>query len=193
ADREAFPGVLTLAFEKTLDLAYGENPHQRAAYNAESGVRRHLLTMVEQLHGKELSFNNLNDLSAARLLLEEFALPACVIVKHANPCGLALAGSAEEVYTAALAADPVSAYGGIVVQDGDADVDDGEGMAVVCGELGVSHWGDMLFAWRVCKHVSSNAIVLARGLRTHGIGAGQTSRVHSVRIALAKARENGHE
>src|SRR5205823_7622461 len=114
ADREAFPGVLTLAFEKTLDLAYGENPHQRAAYYAESGVRRHLLSMVEQVHGKELSFNNLNDLSAARLLLEEFTLPACVIVKHANPCGVAVAGSAEDAYAAALAGDPVSAYGGVI-------------------------------------------------------------------------------
>ena len=90
AGREAFPPVFTPVFEKHLDLAYGENPHQRAAYYAERGVRTHLLARVEQLHGRELSFNNLNDLDAARLLVREFALPACVIVKHANPCGVAV-------------------------------------------------------------------------------------------------------
>ena len=88
--REPFPDSLVVSLEKELDLAYGENPHQRAAYYAERGVRRHLLSRVEQLHGKELSFNNLNDLSGARSLAREFALPACVIVKHANPCGVAV-------------------------------------------------------------------------------------------------------
>ena len=102
-------------FEKQLDLAYGENPHQSAAYYAERGARTHLLARVEQLHGRELSFNNLNDLNAARLLVREFALPACVIVKHANPCGVAVGASIEEAYEGALAADPLSAYGGVVV------------------------------------------------------------------------------
>ncbi|HEY8108198.1 MAG TPA: bifunctional phosphoribosylaminoimidazolecarboxamide formyltransferase/IMP cyclohydrolase, partial [Gaiellaceae bacterium] len=88
--REEFPDSLVVSLDKVLDLAYGENPHQRAAYYAERGVRRHLLSRVEQLHGKELSFNNLNDFSAARSLAREFALPACVIVKHANPCGVAV-------------------------------------------------------------------------------------------------------
>src|SRR5262249_59383394 len=97
------------------DLAYGENPHQRAAYYAERGVRRHLLSRVEQLHGKELSFNNLNDLAGARALAREFAVPACVIVKHANPCGVAVGATVEEAYDKALAADPISAYGGVVV------------------------------------------------------------------------------
>ena len=260
ADRDAFPEVLTISFRKVLDLAYGENPHQRASYYAEAGVRRHLLSQVERLHGRDLSFNNLNDLSAARLLLEEFALPACVIVKHANPCGVAVAGSADEAYAGALAGDPVSAYGGVIafnrpigaalaerlaeqfvevllapgyedaaldslrekpttrilvdrerrrrspgerdykrvlggllVQDRDGDVDDREGMVPVCGEPTETDWGDLLFAWRVCKHVSSNAIVIARGLQTLGIGAGQMSRVDAVRIALEKAREHGHD
>ena len=115
AGREAFPPVFTPVFEKQLDLAYGENPHQGAAYYAERGVRTHLLARVEQLHGRELSFNNLNDLDAARLLVREFALPACVIVKHANPCGVAVGASIEEAYEIALAADPLSAYGGVVV------------------------------------------------------------------------------
>ena len=115
SDRDAFPELLIPSFEKVTDLVYGENPHQRAAYYAEAGARRHLLSRVGQLHGRELSFNNLNDLSAGRMLLREFTLPACVIVKHANPCGVAVAGSIEEAYERALAADPLSAYGGVVV------------------------------------------------------------------------------
>jgi phosphoribosylaminoimidazolecarboxamide formyltransferase/IMP cyclohydrolase len=93
SEREAFPETLVVALEKVVDLSYGENPHQRAAYYAERGARTHLLSRAEQLHGKALSFNNLNDLSAGRLLVREFTLPACVIVKHANPCGVAIAAS----------------------------------------------------------------------------------------------------
>ena len=112
SDREAFPEGLIPTFWRERSLAYGENPHQRAAYYAEAGARRHLLSRVEQLGGKELSYNNLNDLSAARGLAEEFTLPACVIVKHANPCGVAVAGGIEDAYARALGSDPVSAYGG---------------------------------------------------------------------------------
>ena len=115
SDRETFPEGLIPTFWRERSLAYGENPHQRAAYYAEAGARRHLLSRVEQLGGKELSYNNLNDLSAARGLVEEFTLPACVIVKHANPCGVAVAAGIEEAYARALGSDPVSAYGGIVV------------------------------------------------------------------------------
>jgi phosphoribosylaminoimidazolecarboxamide formyltransferase/IMP cyclohydrolase len=260
ADREPFPETLVLPLKKVLDLSYGENPHQRAAYYAERGRRSHLLSRVEQLHGKALSFNNLNDLSAARLLAREFALPACVIVKHANPCGVGLGATAEEAYDKALASDPTSAYGGIVVlnrevegllgakladqfvevlfapaynedalaalrkrqntrilvdreqrgpdpsernykrvlggmlvQDPDSEVDDRAGWEVVCGAPDEQQWGDLVFAWRVCKHVSSNAIVLAKDLATIGIGAGQMSRVDSVHIALDKARLFGHD
>src|SRR5437764_2306275 len=137
-DRDTFPERLIPAFEKVLDLAYGENPHQRGAYYAELGARRHLLSQVEQLHGRELSYNNLNDLNGARLCSREFELPACVIVKHANPCGVAVAGSIEHAYERALAADPVSAYGGVVglhppVREGLAD-------------LRVEQCGEVLFA-----------------------------------------------
>ena len=258
--RESFPEGLIPTFWKERNLAYGENPHQRAAYYAEAGARRHLLSRVDQLGGRDLSYNNLNDLSAARQLVEEFTLPAAVIVKHANPCGVAVAGSIDAAYARALGSDPVSAFGGVVVlnrpvsaglaeqisaqfvevlfapgyedgaldvlrrkeavrildsterrtvqpderdyrrvvggllaQDRDIDVEDREGMVVVCGEPGEADWGDLLFAWRVCKHVTSNAIVIARELRTIGIGAGQMSRVDSVRIALEKAREHGHD
>jgi phosphoribosylaminoimidazolecarboxamide formyltransferase/IMP cyclohydrolase len=82
--------------------------------------------------------------------------------------------------------------GGLLVQERDSEVGDRHGMGAVCGEPGEAQWGDLLFAWRVVKHVSSNAIVLAKGLRTVGIGAGQMSRVDAVRIAVEKAREHGH-
>jgi phosphoribosylaminoimidazolecarboxamide formyltransferase / IMP cyclohydrolase len=242
------------------DLSYGENPHQRAAYYRELGARRHLLSEVEQLGGKELSYNNLADLEGARRVAREFTLPAAVLVKHANPCGVAVAATIEEAWEHALEADPVSAFGcvailnrpvsaalgariaehfvevllapgyddeavtalrtkkalrvlvsrerraetpgerdvkrvlgGLLVQERDADVADRETMEVVTGDVSEPQWGDLLFAWRVCKHVSSNAIVLARDLRTIGIGAGQMSRVDAVRIAVDKAREHGHE
>jgi phosphoribosylaminoimidazolecarboxamide formyltransferase/IMP cyclohydrolase len=259
-DIEALPDRLTLSFTKVADLRYGENPHQRGAFYAEDGARVHLLSRVEQLHGKELSLINLLDLSAARLALREFALPACVIVKHANPCGVAVAATIEEAYERALASDPVSAFGmacafnrpvspelgerlaerfidvlfapdyteaalaaltrkaavrilrdrerrglprserdykrvigGLLVQDRDADIDDREGMEIACGDPGEKTWGDLVFAWRVCKHVTSNAIVIAKDLATIGIGAGQTSRVDAVKIALDKASEHGHD
>ena len=258
--RTPFPERFIPTFRKVDDLSYGENPHQRAAYYAEDGARRHLLSRVEQLHGKQLSYNNLNDLSAARRLLGEFQLPAAVVVKHAQPSGVGVAASIDEAFAKAHDADPVSAYGmvlalnrpvseelgrelatkfvevviapdydqaglgamrekpatriladrerrladlgereykrvigGLLVQDGDREVDDRSGMELVCGEGSEELWGDLLFAWRVCKHVVSNAIVLAKDLRTIGIGAGQTSRVDASRIAIEKAREHGHD
>ena len=127
--REEFPDSLVVSLDKVLDLAYGENPHQRAAYYAERGARRHLLSRVEQLHGKELSFNNLNDFSAARSLAREFVLPACVIVKHANPCGVAVGATVEEAYDKALASDPTSAYGGVVVLNREVEAPLGEKLA----------------------------------------------------------------
>jgi phosphoribosylaminoimidazolecarboxamide formyltransferase/IMP cyclohydrolase len=257
---EEWPETLVPTFDRTLDLVYGENPHQGAAYYAERGRRTHVLSRVEQLAGQPLSFNNVNDLSAARLLIREFQHPACVIVKHANPCGVALSEEIEDAYRRALAADPVSAYGGVVVlnrpvsaelgealaghfidvlfapgydeqamealarkpsvrvlndterralveterdykrvlggllvQDRDWDLPDRELMKVVCGHVSDEQWLDLLFAVRVVKHVTSNAIVLARRGQTIGIGAGQMSRVDAVRIALEKARELGHE
>ena len=110
------PETLVPVFDRELELSYGENPHQRAAYYAERSARTHLLSRVEQCHGKPLSLNNLNDLAAARRLADALGdQPACVIVKHANPCGVAVADTIEEAYAKALAADPVSAYGGVVV------------------------------------------------------------------------------
>jgi phosphoribosylaminoimidazolecarboxamide formyltransferase / IMP cyclohydrolase len=247
------------SFVRTLELAYGENPHQAAAYYAERGARTHLLSFVAQHQGKPMSFNNLGDLSAGRLLVAELDQPACVIVKHANPCGVGIADTIDEAYAKALAADPLSAYGGVVVvnraltesladaladqfvevlfapayepsalerlatkaslrvleyteqrapdpderdyrrvlggllvQERDRGLESQEDMEIVCGDISQAQWDDLLFAWRVVKHVVSNAIVLARSGKTLGIGGGQTSRVDAVRIAVEKARERGH-
>jgi phosphoribosylaminoimidazolecarboxamide formyltransferase / IMP cyclohydrolase len=254
--REDFPPLMVRAFEKVLELPYGENPHQRAAYYAQVGTRTHVLSMVSQLGGKQLSFNNLLDLDSARLLLGEFEIPACVIIKHNNPCGVAVGTTAIESYQRAFATDPMSAYGGVIalnrrvdrqlaevlvgqfievlfargydddalevlstkpnmrilddrerraanmiephlrqvvggmlVQDRDADLEERAEMHVVSKRRpNENEWGELLFAWKVCKHVRSNAIVVSRDLATLGIGAGQMSRVDSVRFALDKAR-----
>ena len=114
AEREDdFPSQYTRSFEKVLDLTYGENPHQRAAYYAETGARTHLMSMVSKLHGKELSFNNLLDLDSGRRLIEEFELPAAAIIKHNNPCGAAVGATLEDAFDSALATDPQSAFGGV--------------------------------------------------------------------------------
>jgi phosphoribosylaminoimidazolecarboxamide formyltransferase/IMP cyclohydrolase len=111
---EDFPTQFPRSFEKVLDLSYGENPHQRAAYYMESGTRSHLLSMVSKLHGKELSFNNLLDLDSGRRLLEDFELPAAAIIKHGGPCGCAVGGSVTDAFERALATDRMSAFGGVM-------------------------------------------------------------------------------
>ncbi len=111
---EDFPPLFVRAFEKVLDLPYGENPHQRAAYYSQVGTRTHVLSMVSQLGGKEISLNNLLDLDAGRLLLAEFQIPACVIIKHNNPCGVAVTTTPLEAYQRAFACDPMSAFGGVI-------------------------------------------------------------------------------
>ena len=256
-----FPATYPRVYEKVLDLPYGENPHQRAAYYAQANARTHLLSMVSKLHGKELSFNNLLDLDAARRVVDEFEIPAAVIVKHNNPCGCAVGGDALEAFERAFATDPLSAFGGVycfnraidrplaerlhgifvevvmakgyedgaldvlqqkeniriledaerrnepvadrdmrrvrgglLVQDRDEDIELRDEMQVVTERKPTeAEWGEMLFAWKVCKHVRSNAIVLARDLGTVGIGAGQMSRVDSVKLAVEKAGERGLE
>jgi phosphoribosylaminoimidazolecarboxamide formyltransferase/IMP cyclohydrolase len=252
---ESFPALYVRAYEKVLDLSYGENPHQRAAYYSQAGARTDLLSMVSKLHGKELSFNNLLDLDSGRKLLEEFEVPAAAIIKHNNPCGAAVGSSPLDAYERALASDPMSAYGGvycfnrridkelaqrlgdtfvelvfaegydedaleilmqkpnirildnqerrrvplgehdirrvrggILVQDRDSETETRDELSVVTEARPTEEqWGELLFAWRVCKHVRSNAIVLGKNLATVGIGAGQMSRVDAVRIAIEKA------
>jgi phosphoribosylaminoimidazolecarboxamide formyltransferase / IMP cyclohydrolase len=253
---DGLPPTLREAYEKVADLRYGENPHQQAAFYARAGSSTHLLDGVIQLHGKELSFNNLLDLSSARELVEEFPdTPACAIVKHNNPCGCALGETAQAAYERAFACDPLSAYGGVIalnrpvdracaqrlaeqfievllapgfdpaaleiltvkknvrllelpdwpasshevdgkpviggqlVQSGDTVTETREQMRVMgaAAEPTDEQWDDLLFAWRVCRHVRSNAIVIASAGATIGIGAGQTSRVDAVRLAVDKA------
>jgi phosphoribosylaminoimidazolecarboxamide formyltransferase / IMP cyclohydrolase len=260
AEREEdFPAQYTRSFEKVLDLPYGENPHQRAAYYAEAGARTHLMSMVSKLHGKELSFNNLLDLDSGRRLIEEFELPAVAIIKHNNPCGTALGAALVDAFDKALATDPQSAFGGVfcfnrpvdrelaeklnemfveavfapgyekdalellqekpnvrllenqerrttpvsehdfkrvrggmLVQDRDTGLELREEMEVATTRKpSEEEWGELLFGMRVCKHVRSNAIVISKGLATVGIGAGQMSRVDSVRIAVEKAGAAG--
>jgi phosphoribosylaminoimidazolecarboxamide formyltransferase/IMP cyclohydrolase len=130
-----FPSHILRDYEKVMELSYGENPHQRAAYYAESGARRHLLSRVTQLHGKKLSFNNLYDLHAARSLASEFALPACVIIKHNNPCGSALAETLERAYVKALACDPVSAFGSVIAVNRTVDLATAQRMAELFVEV----------------------------------------------------------
>jgi phosphoribosylaminoimidazolecarboxamide formyltransferase / IMP cyclohydrolase len=257
AEREDdFPSHFVAAFEKVLDLSYGENPHQRAAYYEQVGMRTHLLARTVKVHGKEVSFNNMLDLDSGRALLREFEVPAAAIIKHNNPCGVAVGETLAEAYERALACDPQSAFGGVVVLNRDVDaalasriaenfvellfapgyseealdalrakpnvriIEDSErrkpppgerdmrkvmgGVMLQDGDTGLeersemevvterkpteAEWGELLFAWKVVKHVRSNAIVLAHELGTIGIGAGQMSRVDAVRLAIEKAR-----
>ncbi len=253
---EDFPPLHVRAYEKIADLPYGENPHQRAAYYAEVGARSHVLSQIQQHHGKQLSFNNLLDLDAARSLVRDFVEPACIIIKHNNPCGVALGSGPLDAYERAYATDPLSAFGGIIAFNRPIDaataqalseqfvevlfapgyddaameiltrkpsiriLEDNERRAPLVAEPDIKQvmgglliqdhdietldrtemevatkvapsddeWRDLLFAWRVCKHVRSNAIVLARDQSTVGIGAGQMSRVDSVRLAVDKSR-----
>ncbi len=254
---EAYPSHWVMAHEKFLELSYGENPHQKAALYVESGSRGHVLARVAKQHGRALSFNNVLDLDSARALLGEFEEPACVIVKHNNPCGVAVAETAGLAYEKAFACDPLSAFGGVIVfnrpvdrglaerlhqqfvevllapgfdddalgvltqkeamrileveqheryearerdvkrvrggllvQDADAIAETREAMSVPTERVpSEAQWRDLLFAWRICKHVRSNAIVFAKDGATVGIGAGQMSRVDSVRIAIEKAQD----
>jgi phosphoribosylaminoimidazolecarboxamide formyltransferase/IMP cyclohydrolase len=253
---EDFPEHLAIAYEKVLDLSYGENPHQRAALYSEAGSRSHILSRVSKLHGRALSFNNVLDLDSARNLVADFESPACVIVKHNNPCGAAIGSDVLDAYRKALACDPISAYGGVIalnqpiglelaeelhknfvevliapgfedgalevlqqkeairilceeerrqpdpderdvkrvlggllIQDRDGDPEPREIMEVVTErQPSDQEWDDMCFAWTVCRRVRSNAIVIAKDGATLGIGAGQMSRVDSVRLAVEKCR-----
>jgi phosphoribosylaminoimidazolecarboxamide formyltransferase/IMP cyclohydrolase len=254
---EDFPEHLAVAYEKVLDLSYGENPHQRAALYSEAGIRTHVLSRVSKVHGRALSFNNVLDLDSARSLVEDFSEPACTIVKHNNPCGVAIGEDAFDAYRKALACDPMSAFGGVIafnrtvgvelaealhenfvevliapgydewalevlqrkeairilrederrspdplerdakrvlggllIQDRDGDPEPRETMEVVTSAApSEEQWRDLLFAWTVVRHVRSNAIVIAKDGATIGIGAGQMSRVDSVRLAVEKCRD----
>jgi phosphoribosylaminoimidazolecarboxamide formyltransferase/IMP cyclohydrolase len=256
--RSLFPQYLTLPFERAYGLRYGENPHQAGAFFVERGAARGSLACAESVGagGKELSFNNLVDADAALDAVREFDRPAAVVVKHTNPCGVAVGQTLADAYRDARQTDALSAYGGIVALNREVDEATARVLAetfVECivapsfapaaleilrakknlrllatgGWLGAEHAAlaykrvggglvvqnrdataagevtrgkvvskrapsadelhSLEFAWRVAKHVKSNAIVLARGEVTVGVGAGQMSRVVSVQIACEKA------
>jgi phosphoribosylaminoimidazolecarboxamide formyltransferase/IMP cyclohydrolase len=247
---EAFPQTLRLSFRKTLDLRYGENPHQKAAmYSDGSGAG---VANTRQLQGKELSYNNIVDLQAAWDLAQEFDEPVCAIIKHTNPAGTATGKTLAEAYKRALECDPVSAFGGVIGVNRPIDGEAAEEMhklfleviaAPAFDEAAKAHFASkknlrlvevkaapqkwilknvsggillqdndsrplqdidlkvvteraptpeetraLLFAWKVCKHVKSNAIVYARDGQTVGVGAGQMSRVDSAKIGAMKAQ-----
>ena len=253
ATEESFPQILRLSFQKTLDLRYGENPHQKAAmYSDGSGVG---VANARQLQGKELSYNNIVDLQAAWDLAQEFDpddSAVCAIIKHTNPAGTATGKTLAEAYKRALECDPVSAFGGVIGVNRPIDLEAAEEMHKLFLEVIAAPAFDdaakarfatkknlrlvevkaapqkwtlknvsggillqdndvrplqdvnlkvvtqraptpeearaLLFAWKVCKHVKSNAIVYARDGQTVGVGAGQMSRVDSAKIGAMKAQ-----
>ena len=259
-----FPATLAAVYAKAQDLRYGENPHQAGAfYRAGQEPDEPTVAFSRILQGKELSYNNLLDLEASLAAVKEHAGPACVIIKHNTPCGVALGATVAEAFVRARACDPVSAFGGIVALNRPVDyatslelsslflecviapayADDARaglavkknlrlleaprlgadaaswkrrpeelrelrsipgGLLVMDRDLGrvrredckvmtkraptEQEWKDLLFAWKVVKHVKSNAIVFAKDDRTVAIGGGQTSRVESVKTAVMKAQ-----
>jgi phosphoribosylaminoimidazolecarboxamide formyltransferase/IMP cyclohydrolase len=258
--RMPFPSQLTRQWRKRQDMRYGENPHQQAAFYVDPAARGASVASAEQLQGKALSYNNVADTDAALACVREFMEPACVIVKHANPCAVAIASTPMQAYERAFATDPTSSFGGIIAFN--REVDEATATAILerqfveviiapqiseaaravladkpnvrvlaCGvldEVEAHVWelrsvrggllvqeqdahtltaedlqvvsqrsptaqelDDLLFAWKVVKHVKSNAIIYAREGRTLGIGAGQMSRVYSARIAAIKAADEG--
>jgi len=247
-DGESFTDNMVLAGERVYELRYGENPHQKACFYR-SMTPRTGLADAKQLNGKELSYNNIIDLQAAWLLVKEFSSTACVIIKHTNPCGTAMAGTLAEAFDKAFAGDPVSAFGGIiafnrkvdlaaalkasepfmeciiapaydndaleclsrkknlrilelpvlpgdslqirtvdggfVIQESDQGELDMNSLQVVTQTAPTKEELEQLaFAWKVAKHVKSNAIVVAKDNMTIGVGAGQMNRVGSAAIAL---------
>lgn len=246
----SFPQTLRLSFQKTLDLRYGENPHQKAAmYSDGSGLG---VANARQIQGKELSYNNIVDLQAAWDLAQEFDEPVCAIIKHTNPCGTATGKTLAEAYKRALECDPVSAFGGVIGVNRPIDAEAAEEMRKLFLEViaapafeeaakarfatkknlrlvevaaAPQKWilknisggillqdadsrplqeidlkvvtqraptpeetRALLFAWKVCKHVKSNAIVYARDGQSVGVGAGQMSRVDAAKIGAMKAQ-----
>lgn len=247
--REELAVKLRIAASRTASLRYGENPHQQAAlYSFRNGG----IADGEQLHGKELSYNNLVDLDAAWQLIQEFERPAAAIIKHTNPCGCAEQEALVEAYRRALAADPISAFGGVLAFNRDLDKETASEVSKLFVEaIAAPAFSDdaleilrakknlrvvkvaplekaelsirsisggllaqtadsapldlsklqvrtarqptedemqgLLFGWKVCKHVKSNAIVYARPGQTVSVGAGQMSRVDSVKVGAMKA------
>ncbi|MFN3682038.1 MAG: bifunctional phosphoribosylaminoimidazolecarboxamide formyltransferase/IMP cyclohydrolase, partial [Nitrospira sp.] len=252
-----FPKVLSLQFERGEILRYGENPHQEGAFYRELGSQEPSVSCGKILHGKAMSYNNFLDANAALELAKEFDDCAVAIIKHNNPCGVALGATPAEAYVKARETDPVSAFGGVIAFNRPVDLaaakevtstfvevivaptfteealvelkrkkdlrlvevgpltkvtQDGYDLKKLVGGIIIQdrdlgrlpdlrtlrvptmrkptddEYAACAFAWIVCKHVKSNAIVYARAGQTVGIGAGQMSRVDSVKLATMKAQ-----
>jgi phosphoribosylaminoimidazolecarboxamide formyltransferase / IMP cyclohydrolase len=255
--KEEAPESLTVTFEKKQDLRYGENPHQKAAFYKKPLGAESSIANGTQLHGKELSFNNINDADAALALIKEFKEPAVVAIKHMNPCGVGVGKTIEQAYDKAYAADPISIFGGIVALNKEVDAATALKMKEIFLEIIIApsfteealevlkskknlrlltvpftteakvekrlisihgglliqdedtygleeanvtvatkrepteaEWAALKMAWKVVKHVKSNAIVLVKDDMTVGVGAGQMNRVGSAKIAIEQAGEN---
>ncbi|WP_017434413.1 bifunctional phosphoribosylaminoimidazolecarboxamide formyltransferase/IMP cyclohydrolase [Saccharococcus caldoxylosilyticus] len=253
---EEYPETLTVTFEKKQTLRYGENPHQTAAFYKKPFGSSFSIAQATQLHGKALSYNNINDANAALQLVKEFTEPVAVAVKHMNPCGVGTGATIYEAFLKAYEADPVSIFGGIIalnrevdkataekmheifleiviapsfsdealailtqkknirlltvdfaapktkekmlvsvqggllVQEADTHtLEDAELKVVTKREPTEEEWKQLQFAWKVVKHVKSNAIVLAKDGMTIGVGAGQMNRVGAAKIAIEQAGE----
>ncbi|MFT4414595.1 bifunctional phosphoribosylaminoimidazolecarboxamide formyltransferase/IMP cyclohydrolase [Fredinandcohnia humi] len=253
---EENPESLTVTYEKKQDLRYGENPHQKAAFYKKPLPTALSIASSVQLHGKELSYNNINDTDAALQIVREFNEPAVVAVKHMNPCGVGVGTTVEEAYQKAYEADSTSIFGGIVALNREVDAPTARKMHDIFLEIIIApsfseeafeilsskknlrlltvdfstdtnvekklvsvrggllvqeedaysfddatisiptkrepsekEWADLKLAWKVVKHVKSNAIVLAKDDMTIGIGAGQMNRVGAANIAIAQAGE----
>jgi phosphoribosylaminoimidazolecarboxamide formyltransferase / IMP cyclohydrolase len=250
---DLFPLTLTQTYKKVMDLRYGENPHQEAAFYQTRLAESNSIASIKQIHGKALSYNNILDANAALSILCEFSEPCCVVVKHTNPCGVGKALTIHEAWKKAYEADPISIFGGIVAfnEEVNEDIakdltelfleiilapsfnsealnilstkknirllqtikDDNPAMKmtssrvtggllvqtvdnihididtceVVCGSMDEHTWNDCLFAMKVCKHVKSNAIVIAKDGKTLGIGGGQSNRIGAAKIALEQS------
>ncbi|MDX8046797.1 bifunctional phosphoribosylaminoimidazolecarboxamide formyltransferase/IMP cyclohydrolase [Gracilibacillus sp. S3-1-1] len=257
---EEDPETLTQTFEKVQSLRYGENPHQKAAFYKEGNVKGASIANAKQLHGKELSYNNIQDANAALEIVLEFPeQPAAVAVKHMNPCGVGVGDTISTAFTKAYDADPISIFGGIVALNREVDeatanqlkdifleiviapsfsakaieiltvkknirlletpmqvnendtkkvvsviggllVQDRDNGSVSADNLEVAtdrkpdanEIEELLFAWKVVKHVKSNAIVVAKGDQTLGVGAGQMNRVGAAGIAFEQAGEKAN-
>jgi phosphoribosylaminoimidazolecarboxamide formyltransferase/IMP cyclohydrolase len=247
--QEGWPVDFTLGGHKRQDLRYGENPHQTAALYA--GGTGGGVVGGEQLHGIELSYNNIVDVDAAWELVQDLPVPAAAIIKHTNPSGTAAGDTLADAYRRAYESDPVSAFGGIVALNDECDAETATEIAKIFVEVIVApgyapealeiltakkkvrilkvapappgpvvkvvsggflvqgpdsvradrsgmtsvgkrsptedEWEQLLFAWRVVKHVKSNAIVLVRDHAAVGVGAGQMSRVEAVQLAAQRA------
>ena len=262
-NKEAYPDTLSIELHKKQDLRYGENPHQTAAFYAYKGFNVPCISNAEQLHGKALSFNNILDTDVAIEIVKEFDTPSAVLIKHANPCGVACAENLKDAFAKAYSTDTVSAFGcilslnrrvdektaeaitepghfveaiaapgfddkaidilttkrgwgkdlrllkldslgdsstkkgindfrgvvgGLLVQDKDMNSGDKDQLKVVTKKAPTDDEIDeLLFAWKVCKHAKSNAIIFTKDKMVIGVGAGQMSRVDSTNIAISKS------